>query len=292
MTLMLGLRADHHNDYGLFITPRIHFRYELGESTTLRASIGKGYRSPNILAENSFLLASSREMVIEEDLKQEEALNMGLNLTHYFEVLGKELRLTGEVYRTSFVHQVVVDLDSRSDRVFFRNLEGKSFSNVLQVESQYQILRGWDMTAAFRWNDVRTTIAGDLRSKPLTSRYKGLITTSYQTPLKKWQFDYTVQFNGDGRIPDLGTHPEAAVMGTHFDAFTVMNAQITKYFRRGSFYVGVENLTDFRQKHAILGADDPFGSHFDGSLVWGPIHGRKFYAGLRFAIDRDLSTVQ
>ena len=37
--------------------------------------------------------------------------------------------------------------------------------------------------------------------KPLVSDYKGLLTASYQTPLKKWQFDLTGQFNGGGRMP-------------------------------------------------------------------------------------------
>ena len=41
-----------------------------------------------------------------------------------------------------------------------------------------------------------------MREKPLTSRYKSLLTAMYQTPLKKWQFDFTAQLNGGGRMPD------------------------------------------------------------------------------------------
>ena len=37
--------------------------------------------------------------------------------------------------------------------------------------------------------------------KPLTSKYKGLLTASYQTPLGLWQFDVTLQLNGGGRMP-------------------------------------------------------------------------------------------
>ena len=36
--------------------------------------------------------------------------------------------------------------------------------------------------------------------KPLTSKYKGLLTASYQTPLGLWQFDVTLQLNGGGQL--------------------------------------------------------------------------------------------
>jgi len=76
--------------------------------------------------------------------------------------------------------------------------------------------------------------------KPLVSDYKGLLTASYQTPLKKWQFDLTGQFNGGGRMPT----PDASnpLWEPNFKAYTVVNAQITKYFRQWSIYVGAENL--------------------------------------------------
>lgn len=72
-----------------------------------------------------------------------------------------------------------------------------------------------------------------------------------------------------------------------FKAYTVVNAQITKYFRRWSIYVGAENLFDYKQPHPIIDAENPRGDNFDGSMVWGPVHGRKIYAGLRFNISRD-----
>jgi hypothetical protein len=49
-------------------------------------------------------------------------------------------------------------------------------------------------------------------------------------------------------------------------------------------YVGGENLTNFRQSNAILGNDNPFGPYFDSTMIYGPIFGRMYYAGLRFKI--------
>ena len=47
---------------------------------------------------------------------------------------------------------------------------------------------------------------------------------------------------------------------------------------------GWKNLLNYVQENPIIASEDPFGPWFDASLIWGPIFGRKFYAGLRFRI--------
>jgi len=51
-----GLRADYNSEYGAFVTPRLHLKYNMNEHLHLRAGVGKGYRFPNIWAENNFCL--------------------------------------------------------------------------------------------------------------------------------------------------------------------------------------------------------------------------------------------
>lgn len=286
VTLLAGARYDFYRHHGAQFTPRLHLRYEITPHLTLRASAGKGYRTVHVLAENMYFLSSSRQMVIEDNLDIEEAWNAGINLTGYVHIGSRELRLTGEAYRTSFVRQIVTDLDSDVDRVSFYNLDGKSYSNVFQLEAQMQPVTGLDITAAWRWNDVRQTIGGELREKPLSSRYKGLLTASYTTRMRKWQADYTLQYNGPGRMPSTMANPEPYRRHESFSAYPVMNAQVTRYFRKWSVYIGAENITGSRQHDAIIAADDPFGPYFDGSMIYGPVHGRKLYAGFRFALDR------
>jgi outer membrane receptor for ferrienterochelin and colicins len=287
LTVIAGIRADFHNIYGTLITPRIHLRYALTPAITLRASAGKGYRSGNILAENSFLLASSRKMIIVNNLNIEEAWNSGLSITGNIPVAAKVLKLSAEYFHTGFRKQIIVDMDADVHEVRFYNLNGKSYSNVLQIEASGQPVEGLDLLAAWRWNDVKMTIDGLLREKPLSSRYKGLFTASWLTHLRKWQYDYTLQLNGPGRVPSTASNPVAYIRETTFNAYTVMNAQVTRNFKKWHLYAGVENLTNFRQKNPIIAADDPFGNYFDTSLIWGPVHGRKIYAGFRFMLNRE-----
>lgn len=282
---MGGIRADYKSLYGTFVTPRVHLKYSLSDHLLFRVSAGKGYRSPNILAENNFLLAGNRSLIIAPDLKIEKAWNYGISIMADVDVAEKEIMLTGEWYYTDFKQQVVADMDSDPHKVSFSNLAGKSFSHSAQIEASSEIVKGLSVNVAHRVNIVKTTIASVLRDKPLTNKSKSLITLSYQTPLKKWQFDYTTQFNGGGRMPDADSiNP---LWGKSFAPFTIINGQVTKYFRTWSVYLGGENLTNFVQKNPIIDVANPESADFDASMIWGPLHGRKLYIGMRWAINRD-----
>ena len=139
-----------------------------------------------------------------------------------------------------------------------------------------------DVVAAFRYNDVKMTTDNTLQREPLVNRYKGLLNLSYRTNLDKWQFDFTTQLNGDARLPSTRSNPEQYRRPENSPVYAIINTQVTKYFRTWNIYLGVENLTGFTQSDPVIAADDPFGQYFDSSIVWGPILGRKIYAGVKF----------
>ena len=299
LSLVAGVRADYSTRYGFFVTPRMNIRYTPFEWWTLRGSVGMGYRSPNVIADNAYILPSSRVLHITDKIQQERAVNAGISATFYIPLGSKELQLSGEYYYTHFLNSVIVDMDQDPHAVYIYNqsdLKGaKSFAHSAQVEASIEVLRGWTWTAAFRWTDVeQTTIDAEglarLRTKALSNKYKGVITTSYQTPLKKWQFDVTAQFNGVGRMPD-GFMAYGDLNGGYGTPTTLrwypqLMAQVTKYWRTCSLYVGAENMTNFTQDRPIIDSFLPFSSDFDASMVCGPTTGWKVYVGFRYDLEK------
>jgi outer membrane receptor for ferrienterochelin and colicin len=292
LTLMAGIRADYDpdpaiGDSHLFVTPRAHLKYAPNETVNFRLSVGKGYRMPHVLAENNNLLASSRLLTIEENLQREEAWNYGGGAAFYLPLFGKTLNLNADYYYTEFRRQVVVDRETNPYVVYFDNLRGRSYSHAFQVDLTYPLFRGFTFTAAYRLTDAKTNYNGTLKQRPLTGRHKGLFTASYQTNMGLWQFDATLQLNGGGRMPA----PYTLADGTpswdeYYRGFPQLNVQVTRFFRRWSVYAGGENLTNFKQAHPVIGADDPWGNRFDATMVWGPTHGAKAYIGIRYNIPR------
>lgn len=284
IAIVPGARLDFHNLYGTLFTPRIHIRYGLDDNTTFRVSAGKGFRSVNLLAENLNYLASSREFVVINNPTFEEGWNYGFNINRYFSINNRDLRITADYYRTDFIKQTVVDIDSDVRQVMFYNLDGKSYSNNYQIELAYELFQRLDLSAAFRYSDVKTQFGEQLLTKPLASRYKALLTVSYATEDRDWIFDSSFLLNGNGRVPSTKENPVQYQREESFDEFININAQITKKIDIIDLYFGVENLTDFKQDNPIIASDDPFGQYFDASLVWGPIDGRKFYLGVRLSV--------
>ena len=284
ISVVPGIRFDFHNLYGTFFTPRLHVKYNIDENTTLRASAGKGFRSVNLFAENLNYLASSREFIIINSPSYEEAWNYGLNLTRYISINDRELRVTAEYYRTDFLKQTVVDIDSDVRQVIFYDLNGKSYSNNYQIEMAYQPIERFDVSAAFRFTDVKSNYGSELLIKPLSSKYKGLLTLSYAAEENSWVFDSSFLLNGDGRIPSTKQNPVEYQRQETFPAYLTVNAQVTKKIDFVDLYFGVENLTNYKQSNPIIASNDPFGNYFDASMIWGPIDGTKFYFGLRLSV--------
>ena len=282
-TLMGGLRWDNSNIYGSFITPRMHLKYSpFGDVLTLRGSIGKGYRTNHVMAEYNYMLASSRQMIIDNDLDQEEAWNYGLSVALNIPIGDKRLELNAEYYYTSFLHQLLIDMDSDPHAIHFTNLKGDSYSNTWQVEVTYPLFEDFSLTATYRRTNVKATYGGVLREKPLTNKYKGLITAQYKPGLGKWQFDVTLQLNGGGRLPDAYTTANGQPSwDNHYNGYEQLNAQVTRFFRNWSIYAGGENITARQQKNPIIDASNPWGPNFDATMVWGPMHGAIYYFGIR-----------
>ena len=336
VTLLMGIREDYSTRYGFFTTPRMNLRYAPFEWWTLRGSIGLGYRTPNAIADNAAYLASNRvyqfytplhnatphyTTLHNDSLAQEQSLNTGISTVFYIPIGKKELQLSGEYYYTVFADGVIADMDRSLHGVTLYNMhdveDAEYFSHNWQVEATMEILRGWTMTAAFRYTDVKQTSFNSkmgeyqLRDKPLQNKFKGIITTSYQTPLKTWQFDLTAQFNGEGRMPDGFVIPEGSEQyhtlangQVYHKWYPQLLGQITKYFRTWSIYLGAENMTNFTQDSPIVGERvsgdkaikqeargggfvNPHSTNYDASMIWAPIHGWKLYLGFRWALERE-----
>ncbi|MCQ2311059.1 MAG: TonB-dependent receptor [Paludibacteraceae bacterium] len=305
-SMVAGLRADWSSRYGIFCTPRLNVRYSPWEWWTIRASVGIGYRSPNIIADNAQYLPSNREWTYlgknlsDADWGQERSMNTGATMTFDIPIRNRTLQVTAEYYYTRFTDAVIVDLDRDRHTVSFYNLcdvpGAQSFSHSAQLEASMEILSGWTMTAAFRYTDVRQTTYNaaakmyQLREKALQSRFKGVITTGYKTPNNSWQFDVTAQFNGPGRLYD-------GLDSRYYSWYPQLMAQITKNFRHNvTVYVGAENMTNYTQNHPVLGDCTPEGiidtssPDFDASTVWAPLTGWQIYCGLRWNLDRPNKT--
>ena len=294
-SLIVGGRIDNHNRLGLFVTPRLHLRYNPWEKAVLRFSAGRGKRSANIFAENQPLFASSRIYDILDTngkiygLNPEIAWNYGISFLQKFLLFGKSADVGIDFYRTDFQNQAVVDLMQSPQQVLFYNLNGNSFANSLQLEFNYELAKHFNFRSAYKFYDIQTDYLSGRFQKPLQAKHRFFGNLEYETHIgdkgKQWKFDYTFNWIGEQQLPNTSTNPINDRLPEFSPSYSLMNAQITRTFSSTfEVYVGGENIGDYKQDKAILGADDPFGPNFDASIVYAPVFGQMYYAGLRFKI--------
>lgn len=251
--VMPGIRLDYNEEYNqLFWTPRLHTKWQISENNTIRASAGKAYRVSNVIVENLSLLVSNREFNFMEPLKPEEAYNVGASYVRTFKMKGGNSTFTVDYYYTHFVNQTVVDLDKSAHLINIYNLNGningfnnQSYSHAFQSELIVFPLDRFEVTLAYRYNNVQMTTNNILQPKALMSPHKALLNLNYALPYNKWKFNLTLQYNSSMRLPEVDNN-QSSLPQYRTDAvspsYYIMNAQITKKFRQWEFYVGAETF--------------------------------------------------
>ncbi|MBS1655306.1 MAG: TonB-dependent receptor, partial [Bacteroidetes bacterium] len=287
-----GIRADHNNLYGSFVTPRLHLRYEPVKGTTIRMSAGRGQRTANIFAENLGVLISARQVNIISTsnnkaygLQPEIAWNEGISVDQKFKLNHHDGTFSVDFFRTDFQNQVVVDVDKSAREVDFYNLQGRSYSNSFQAELNYELFTKFDLRLAYRLFDVKTNYHNELLQRPLVAKNRAFANLAWEH--KGWKFDYTISYTGTKRLPYTKDNPAMYQLHEYSPSFITMNAQVSKTVGNKhplDLYIGGENLTNYFQPNPVIAADDPFSNYFDASIVWGPLAGRMLYAGLRYKI--------
>ncbi|MCL2502360.1 MAG: TonB-dependent receptor [Bacteroidales bacterium] len=288
---VLGSRLDYNNLYGWLFSPRANVKYDFTENLIFRASGGKGYRTPNLIADNLGNLSTGRWLRIDDNLNIEQAWTYGLNLTGYFNLgRGEKSSLSFDYFRTDFQKQVMVDQERDLDYVWFYNLDGPSYTNTFQVDLTLEPLERFSILTTFRHTDARVHLAqfGTVE-RPLMSKYKGVFNVQYATRMSKWVFDVTAQLNGPSRLPYFvnatAATPESVKSNAEYSpTYPMLYAQVTRKFRDLDIYLGGENLTNYKQSNPILHADHPFSRKFNATVIWGPLMGMKVYAGLRYTL--------
>lgn len=289
LTWIAGVRGDHHNQFGFQFTPRTLLKYDITPKTIIRANVGTGWRTVNLFSENIVLLVSSRNIIFEEQLQSEKALNFGVNLTQKFETKDNNLAgyFSADYYRTDFQNQIFPDYDSDPTKAIIKNFTGTSISNGFQAELYLKIYGRFELKTGYNFLDVYREIGETKQLLPFNPIHKVLTTFSYKPLTNKFHFDVNVHWYGKQRLPNTKSNLTEFQRPDFSHPYTIINAQFTYNFKIFEVYGGCENIFDFRQLQPILSWQNPFSPYFDTSSVWGPTRGREIYAGVRFILNKE-----
>lgn len=290
-SLIAGLRGDYNSYYDtLYATPRGQVKWSVTPSTTLRASAGLGHRTSNVLTDNIGALTTGREIIFDQGVgsdfnRQERAVTLGGSFTQRFGIVKSgDATISLDYFRTDFSNTVVVDQEWDSSTIHIYSTTAPSTTDTYQADLTWAPTTGLDLFATFRYTDSSITLTRPdgsqyTTTRPLVSKFKTLFNIQYATRLRRWVFDATAQLNGSSRLP---VQDGVITESVESPAYPMFYAQVSRRIGAWEIYTGCENIANYTQDTPIIGADDPFSTAFNSSVVWGPLMGRKFYIGLRF----------
>ncbi len=307
-TSIVGVSADWYKGSGFKLAPRATLKYSPAEWFVARANGGRGLRYADPVADNIGVMSTHSRLqgnCMERLL--EDSWTFGGNLTFYMPlgVDPSKTYVSFDYFRTQFARQLMVDyevpgtdVNGGRDIWFFDSDGRRSYSDNWQVDFNVEPFDRFTVALTGRYTNARQeNYGGELVEKPMLSCFKGVLNLQYKTNLSRWIFDFTASVNGSARVYDFmkdlkDDGGELLYPDGRTPVYPLLYAQITRRFRGFDIYAGVENITNFTQKHVLVGDRNaagewtPWTPGFDASCVWGPIMGRRINLGVRLTLWR------
>jgi outer membrane receptor for ferrienterochelin and colicins len=289
LTLLGGVRYDHHNDHGNIFSPRFSSKISFGENNTLRLSAGNGYRVVNLFTEEHAALTGSRSVVIAEELKPEQSWNVNINYATMIDHANGYISLDGTLFYTYFTNKIVGDFKTSNDSIIFDNLRGHAVSKGFTLNTEVSFTNSLKLIGGLTLMDVyqkEADASGVIRktAQQFAPRFSATYTVSYTFAKPALTIDITGRTNGPMSLPVL-PDPTIDTRPATSPTYTILNLQVSKIFNGGfEVYGGCKNILNFVPRDPILFAEDPSSPYFDTSYNYAPVQGIKGFAGIRFTI--------
>jgi len=305
-TLLLGLRYDYNSIHGSILTPRLNYKLSnLERSSTLRFSLGSGYRVAQVFTEDHAALTGARDIVFLDDLDPERSWNANINyVKKIYLKQGHILDFDASIFRTIFSNKIVPDYDFNPNQIIYDNLNGKSITQGASLNLNILFLNNLRINLGATYIDSFIKKDGLSVIPYLTERFQGVWKIQKNIYSSNLIIDVTGSVIGPMKLPLLG---ELDPRDSFSPTFNIINIQLTKIWKNSyEFYGGIKNLLDFTPaKNSIARSFDPFDKNvlfnqngqavstesnpyaltFDPTYVFASNQGIRLFLGFRWKLD-------
>ena len=305
--LLLGLRYDYNSFHGSIFTPRMAYKLKLNDNNIIRLNAGTGFRVVNLFTEDHASLTGSREVVIKNNLKPEQSININLNYIKKFNFEnGTFIGLETSAFYTRFSNKIINDYLTNPNQIIYDNINGYAISQGITTNLDVNFANGLKIITGVSILDNRNVENGTSVIPVLTERFTGTWNVSYKIKEANLTLDYTGNLYGSMKLPLLNNlDPRSPNSPTH----SIQNIQITySGLKNFEIYAGVKNVLNFLPKQnnpfLIANSNDPFDTNvqvdsngqvlatpqnpnaltFDTTYVYAQNQGIRGFFGIRYTL--------
>lgn len=206
-SLQMGLRVDHHNTFGTFVLPRISLMTKPSEKWTIRLSVGTGYKTPNIFANqtpsNSLTSVNYWNLTpLDANVKPENSIGSNIDVaysTHINEHFS--VQLDQAFYYTNITNPIVASaISTQTNRTRLTNAayDVNSIGTDTYLRMQYDAI---EFYLGFNHTIAKRSGSGESAYLPFSPQNKFSLTLAY-TIENKWRFGIESSFVGSQYLYD------------------------------------------------------------------------------------------
>lgn len=207
LSLQTGLRVDKHNVFGTFVLPRISLMTKPSEHFTVRWSVGTGYKTPNVFANqtpaNSVTSVNYWNLSpLDIGIKPEHSVGSNIDVAYSTHIGEKfSVQLDQAFYYTNITNPVIAEASIGSNnrtRLTNANYDINSIGTDTYLRLEYDAIEfylGYNHTIAKRSG------SGESAYLPFSPQDKFSLTLAY-TVENKWRFGIESSFVGSQYLYD------------------------------------------------------------------------------------------
>lgn len=303
--VLLGMRYDYNSIHGSIFTPRFAYRFKASENTIFRLNAGTGFRVVNLFTEDHAALTGSRDVIIKNDLKPEQSVNVNLN---YIQKInfgnGTFMGIETTAFYTRFSNKIISDYETNPNEIIYDNIDGYAISQGISTNVDLNFPSGLKFIVGATVLDNKNVENGISERPYLTENFTATWSVSYKIQPWNLSMDYTGNVYSPMKLPLLS---ETDPRSPNSPWYSIQNIQFTySGWKDFEVYGGIKNLLNFTPMQnnpflisrtndpfdknvqydsagkVLVTPDNPYGLTFDTTYVYGQNQTIRGFLGLRY----------
>lgn len=276
-TFQAGSRVEYYDGDGVVLIPRGAIGWQPQPQTTIRLSAGAGYRPVTLFSLDKAVESGFENITLDDDLAPERSTSVSFGVNRVWAVRQATVAADANIFYTDFASKAVVAFGPEANEIIYTNAR-RADNRGIELQTRITTNSGWGFKLGGARSDTRYRDADGWHFADLQYRY-----TADATAQKKWKeagfkAEITSLLYGPQHLPE-GRSRSAT------PAYVLWDAQAAKSWGHFEISLAVKNIFDWTQSDNPYPRDPDTGRLLpDAVLMYGPLIGRTFHAGLTYIL--------
>ena len=288
LTLLSGIRLDHHKNHGLIFSPRLNIKYKPGDFSTLRFNYGTGFRQVYLFTEDHAFISGSRDVLLAENLNPERSHNITINYNQAYAIAGYG-NFDIDIFYTYFSNKIIPDYEQNPNLIVYENLQGFGITRGISTAINHSFNKNFNLrfgsTFMQVFEQIETENNTEKHGQLFAPLFRATYGINYQIRKIKLNIAISGKLTGPMKLPTYNPPFERA---SYSPWFNLTNIQFTQTLKKLNLecYAGIKNIFNYTQNSPLIDSENPFGENFDTAYAYGPLQTRRFFFGIRWQMNR------